>query len=246
MLQGLYSSATALDAATTRHEVVARNLAHINVPGFRRSVVANETFEMQFDEQLHTGGNLGTHIQGIATDFTTGALQKTGRPLDLALSGDGFFVLDGPDGPLYTRNGVFHIDNQSQLVTAAGIVVEGENGPITIPEGVSPTEVFVGKDGVVRVSNGVDSQEVGKLKTARFEDNRVLIPVGTTAFEAPPGVVSQDAEAVVVQGVRESSNVSAVTELIQLINASRYFEASQRAMQATADAVQNNTDPSTG
>jgi len=209
-------------------------------------VVTNETFEMQFDEELRGVSSLGTHVEGIKTDFSPGSLQKTGRPLDLALSGDGFFVLDGPDGPLYTRNGVFHIDAQNQLVTATGLVVQGEGGPITLPAETSLGQIYIGKDGTVRVSDGAESQEQGKLQLVSFTDTHVLMPVGTTAFAAPPGTPTQEAEAVVAQGTRESSNVSAVTELVELIGASRYFEASQRAMRTIADAVQNNTDPNTG
>lgn len=246
MLQGLYSSATALDAATSRHEVVARNLAHINVPGFRRSIVTTETFEMQFDEALGGGGSLGTHVDGIKTDFSPGGLEKTDRPLDFALRGDGFFVLDGPNGPLYTRNGVFHIDTEKRLVTATGLVVQGENGPIKLDGLSTPAQLHVNPDGSIIINDGLGNPPSDKLRIVRFADDQVLVPVGTTAFEAPAGTPAEQSTAVVVQGARESSNVSAVSELVQLIGTSRYFDASQRAMQTISDAVQNNTDPNTG
>jgi flagellar basal body rod protein FlgG len=235
-----------LDAATLRHEVAAHNLAHINVPGFRRGVVINETFGTQFDQELSGGGSLGTHVEGVETDFSAGGLQQTGRPLDLALSGDGFFVLDGPNGPLYTRNGVFHIDAENRLVTATGLAVLGEGGPIKLDGLASPSQLDVNRDGALTIKDGLGNPPIDTLRIVRFADNHVLVPVGTTAFAAPAGTPTQDSDAVVAQGMRESSNVSVVSELVQLIAISRYFDVSQRAMRALDDAVQNNTDPNTG
>ena len=120
MLQGLYSSATGLSAAILNQEVVARNLAHIDVPGFRRSLVSYKTFEAQLQDASEAdvlSPHLGTQVNEVEIDFTPGRVRSTGRSLDLALNGDGFFVLDGPDGPLYTRNGVFHLDENGKLVS---------------------------------------------------------------------------------------------------------------------------------
>ncbi len=248
MLQGLYSSATALEAATARHEVVSRNLAHMNVPGYRRGIVTTETFEDQLEEQSRGGTRLGTHVDGIKTDFTPGGLDKTDRPLDFALGGDGFFVLEGPDGPLYTRNGVFHIDNENRLVTATGLAVQGENGPIDLGGLNTPTQLSVNKNGELTINDGLATGPFDTLQIVSFADNQVLTPAGTTAFAAPAGTPTLDAneEVHVVQGARESSNVSPMNELIQLIGTSRYFDASQRAMRSISDAIQNNTDPNTG
>src|SRR5262249_54458016 len=113
MISGLYSAASALDAAEQAHDITAHNIAHASVPGYRRRSVTFETFSRDSTEQIATesssSNSLGVRASNVYTDFTPGDYQYTGNSLDLAVQGDGFFVLDGPNGPLYTRNGVFQL-----------------------------------------------------------------------------------------------------------------------------------------
>ncbi len=247
MLQGLYSSATALDAATKTHEIVAHNLAHTNVPGFRRTIPVFQAFERSLPEYPGTTLGLGTQIEELRTDHGPGPLQTTGRSLDLALQGDGFFVLESEDGaPLYTRNGVFQLDEQGRLVTSSGLAVRGAMGPLVLPPGTTPSQVRVSKDGSVWLRGGNQGDPevaAGRLDLVAFPDPHQLVAVGTTTFSAPAEAVGLPSVAEVVQGAREGSNVSPVSELVQLLNQSRYFEASQRAMRTIADAVGHNTHP---
>jgi len=240
VLPGLYSAATAINAATVNQDVVARNLAHINVPGFRRTELAYETFENSDPERFATESKLGTSTPELHTDFTPGMFQKTGRPLDLAIHGDGFFELEGTGGPLYTRNGVFQLTNDGQLVNGQGLAVSGDNGPILIPPDASPSQIVVGRDGSVLV----DGVQVGQLTIARFEDNQLLTPTGTTTFRAPPNMPPQAAtEGVAIeQGSRELANVSAVDELVRLLAGLRYSEASQRALRTIGDILAKRTE----
>lgn len=243
MLPGLYSAATAMAAATTNHEVIAHNLAHLNVPGFRRGITSYATFETAMQAAVPGSATstpkLGTRVEAVKQDFTPGRLEITGQTLDVALQGDGFFVLEGPNGPLYTRNGVFSLDRNGKLVNTEGLPVRGQGGPITVPSDAAVQQIRIGSDGTVRVSN----REIGRLGLVRFVDNRQLIPAGTTTFEAAPGTASQPFEGTVVQGARESSNVLAVDELIRLMGGLRHFEAAQRALRSIAEAVQQNTSP---
>jgi flagellar basal-body rod protein FlgF len=247
MLQGLYSSATALDAATKTHEIVAHNLAHMNVPGFRRTVPVFQTFEMSLPDSSGNTSRLGTHIEELHTDHEPGPLQTTGRPLDLALKGDGFFVLEPEDGPpLYTRNGVFQLNEQGRLVTSSGVAVRGVMGPLVLPPETTPSELRVSMDGSIWIRGGNQGDPevlAGKLDLVTFPDPHQLVAAGTTTFSAPAEAFGLPSVAEVVQGSREGSNVSAVNELVQLLSQSRYFEASQRAMRAIADAVGHNTNP---
>lgn len=240
MLRGLYSAATAIDAATLNQDVVARNLAHINVPGYRRTGLAFETFENSDLERFGNESNLGTGTAELHTDFTPGAFQKTGRPLDLAIRGDGFFEIDGTDGPLYTRNGAFHITNDGQLVTGDGLPVSGRNGPIVVPPETTPSQITIARDGSVLVS----STQVGQLNLVRFTDNQQLIQAGTTMFRAPPEMPAQEAgeKVAIEQGSREMANVSAVEELVRLLAGLRYSEASQRALRTIGDIIAKRTE----
>jgi flagellar basal body rod protein FlgG len=245
MLPGLYSAASALTAAEQNHEAIARNLAHANVSGYRRQIVAFEPFaptDETGESESAAAGGVGTTVNGVLTDFTQGAVRSTGRRLDMALSGDGFFVVEGPNGPLYTRNGGFHLSAEGQLVTADGRTVLGGSGALTFPVDVSPSQITVGPDGTIR-ANGA---EVGALQLASFADNQQLIQVGTTFFQAPDGVVGDQAAATVQQGARELSNVSAVDELVRMIVGMRHYEAAQKSLKALAEAVEQSTNPVAG
>ena len=106
MIRGLYSSAGALQMAERNHEVIANNLANANMPGFRRQLVAFETSPEQPGTHQANSSTIGAPGPKPVTVFEPGALQYTERNLDVALRGDGFFTVEGPHGPLYTRNGV--------------------------------------------------------------------------------------------------------------------------------------------
>ena len=125
MLVGLYSAATGLQAAERMHDVIAENLANVSVPGYRGHILAQQTFEQAMqgalDEPSPEGH--GTMVVDVATDFTPGPTAHTERSLDLAIAGEGFFEVAGPDGPLYTRNGVFYLNQEGQLTNSEGMAV---------------------------------------------------------------------------------------------------------------------------
>ena len=242
MLRGFYTAASALDVATRNHEVVAQNLAHADMPGFRRSVVSFETYYQAAAQASVNGRSVqaGSAVPEVRTVFEPGQLQFTGNQLDLGLRGDSFFVLEGPHGPLYTRNGVFQINGQGELQSAGGLPVTGVGGRITIPPGTA--QITVREDGGVMA----DRSEVGRLQLAQFADPRGLAPAGTTLFEAPVGVQSETGTSSVHQGYREMSNVAVVDEMVQMIAGMRHYESAQRALRALSDAVELDTNPRTG
>jgi flagellar basal body rod protein FlgG len=241
MLVGLYSAATGLNASERLHEVVAENLAHVSVPGYRANVLSFQTFEsaMPASTEQPAPEGYGTLVEELTTDFSPGPVAHTGRTLDVAIGGEGFFVVQGPDGPLYTRNGVFFSSSNGRLVTADGLAVEGVGGPITLPAGTSPSEVGIGADGTVSLRGTA----VGRLRIVRFEDNAALVRAGTTLFQAPGGVEPETANTSVMQGSRELANVSAVNELVRMIVGLRHYEAAQTALTTLDQAVGNNTNP---
>jgi flagellar basal body rod protein FlgG len=243
MLRGLYSAATGLEGAARNQHVVAQNLAHSHMPGYQRRVLAFETFDQtlaRFGAGGGAGGIVGTQSLPPRVAFESGPLQFTGTPLDLALRGDGFFVLDGPNGPLYTRNGVFRLSEQGELLSYEGLAVRGTGGPMAVPPGTSTITVL--EDGSVIA----DGASIGQLQRAQFQNNDALIPVGMTLFEAPPGIRPGDAASSVAQGYREGSNVPVIYELVQMIAGLRHYEASQRALRAISEAIELNTRPQTG
>lgn len=239
MIRGLYSAATALDAGSQNQEVIAHNLAHANVPGYRRRGLAFETFDRALAQASpkFADAGLGTRVADAYSGFEPGTIAFTGDPFDLAIEGDGFFVLQGPNGPLYTRNGTFTLNAQGGLQSRDGRPVLGTGGPITVPTTTAAINVL--PDGTIQ-ANGAS---VGRLQLARFPNPSVLVPVGTTLFESPDAVPTEAGAGTVRQGYREGSNVQVVNELVTMIMTMRHHEAAQRALRAISEAVQQNTRP---
>lgn len=168
-------------------------------------------------------------LAGNSTDFSVGPLRETGRPLDAAIEGEGFFVVQTPRGTRYARAGNFTLDSSGQLVTPAGDLVVGETGPITVPAG----NVAIGQDGTV----SVNGQTIDKLKLVRFDNPAsALLKEGGSLF-APTGAAQPLAaeRARVVQGALEASNVNGVTELVSMMQNGREFDSLQRAITLTRE-----------
>ncbi len=241
MIQGFYSAASALDVASRNHEIVAQNLAHANMPGYRRRTIAFESFDQALSAAYPNATRTTTspQVSRVRTVFEPGSYQATDGPLDLAIQGDGFFVLQGPKGPLYTRNGVFTLNGEGEMRSMDGLPVLGTGGPIQIPPGT--LQITVREDGSVLA----DRAQLGQLQLASFADPNLLVPVGTTLFEAPASVAAQPSTATVQQGFRESSNVQVVDEMVQMIAGMRHYEAAERALRSLSDAIALNTNPQT-
>ena len=167
MVPGLYSAATALNAASQNQDAIAGNLANVSVPGYRRQGLAFQSVADTLD-RAGMGGALGTQVSKPFTVFKSGPLQHTGNRLDLAVKGDGFFVLQGPDGPLYTRAGVFSMNARGELVSASGYPVASSNGTIVIPPAAPRYYDQHGRRRVRRQPRGwpVDTGPIHRSKTA--------------------------------------------------------------------------------
>lgn len=241
-------------------ETTAHNLANATTVGYKRRV---NVFAAALARQLAGGGQAANDGQVVndslsdtlgagnvapsdfrqqaATmsqqiDFTQGPLQRTDRPLDLALHGKGFFVLESPDGLTYTRNGQFRLNRLNQLVDTSGRLVAGTEGPITVPQNISPSEVQINAAGEVIAGD----QPLGTLRLASFADTRVLRPAGDSGFRAPPDVrPSAATDCAVRRGHLEQSNVKTVPEMVNLIEVTRMYEANMKSIRTADDRVKN-------
>ncbi len=240
MFRGLYSAATAMDIATRSHEITSQNLAHSTAPGFRARGLVFQTFERALEQAGRADAPplSGSGIDHGYTDFRPGAMQPTGAPLDLALSGDGFFALQGPDGPVYTRNGAFHTEADGRLVSSSGLPVLGVGGPIIVPR--QAADVKVERDGSVTADGG----NVGRLQITRFANPGALEPAGATHFRPGEDAAPSPSLATVMQGMREQSNVQLAGAMMSLVRDMRYFEASHQALKTLSDATGLLTRPS--
>ena len=244
MIQGLYSATSCLTAAARQQDVIADNLAHATVPGFRARGLAFSTYEtngLNAEPSSPTGQIRGTDSSREFISFQAGEYQQTGNPLEMAVKGEGFFSLQGPSGTVYTRNGCFELGAQGQLQSKSGLVVNGTGGPITVPPGTA--RVNVGIDGSV----SADGAPVGQIGVTTFQDPRRLVRVGPTLFDAPAGSGPQPSQAAqVLQGYREGANVGVIQEMVNLIAGSRYYEAAAKALRTLSDTLQQRTQPQQG
>jgi len=180
------------------------------------------------------GSDWETYSPGIieldsAFDFSQGSITQTGRTLDLAVYGKGLFVIETPEGPLYTRNGMFRTNPNGQIVDSEGRTVAGEAGPIMIPAGVGLSELSVASDGSISAGGTA----IGRFSIVDFgADEDKLVPAGANRYRMPEeGIVPVAAEQIVVkQGYLESSNVKMVDELVDMIMVSRLYEANMKVV----------------
>jgi flagellar basal-body rod protein FlgF/flagellar basal-body rod protein FlgG len=227
MDSGYYAAMTGLMARTQALDAAAANLANAQTPGYRaereyfRSVLLGpDALDSQLGQTVNNFGLLG----GDRLNMGQGALEQTGNPLDLAVEGEGFFQVETPNGPRYTRDGGFHRAQNGQLVTAAGELVLSTAGkPISIP----PGEVTVGADGVLSVAGGA----VATVGVFTFPSGTQLTPEGANRYVAPEGMApTLSKKATVHQGAIEAGNQDVIQGTLDLIVMQRQAEMMQKAL----------------
>ena len=231
MGQSIGMVASGLSALSDRYEVITHNLANSSTSAFKRrtATFAQVMTEAQGDQPG------GLQLQTVSqVDFSQGSMEKTDRPLDMAIEGDGFFTLETPDGVLYTRSGGFLVNAQGQLVDAAGRMVGGDAGPILIPSSTPGEQIRVSAQGEVYAGTTL----AGRVKLVKFADPGVLRQEGEGLYAAPSQTRPDKSDARVHQGARELSNVNVVQELVDLITVSRLYEANFKAIAKQDERMQ--------
>jgi flagellar basal-body rod protein FlgG len=250
----MHVAKTGLNAQNRRMQVIANNLANVNTTGFKRERVNFETLLYQVlrssgeqtsaDTNLTSAFSVGTGVRVVNADklFSQGSIVSTDNALDLAVDGAGFFQVLLPDGRIgYTRNGTFSRNNEGALTTSSGYVIQPE---VVLPEDAQ--EINVSSDGVVSVQlpGAVEQEEVGQLELAEFQNRNGLQPIGesfyveTTASGEP--IVANPLEGSfgkLVQGALESSNVSVVKELVDMIETQRAYEVNSKAISSVDEMM---------
>lgn len=253
MMNALWIAKTGMSAQQTNMDVVSHNLSNVSTTGYKRQSAVFEDLiyqnlrqvGSQADEQniLPTGMHLGLGVRTVATtrNFTQGTPLESGKDLDVAISGDGFFQIQMPDGTTaYTRDGTFNKDANGQLVTAGGYpLLDG----ITVPQ--DATKLSISRSGVVSVTvpGNAQPQQIGQLNTASFINPPGLEPIGENLYResaasgAPQtGTPGTNNLGTVMQGFLESSNVNVVEELVQMIQTQRAYEMNSKAI-STSDQM---------
>ncbi len=253
MIRSLWVARTGLDAQQTQLDVIANNLANVSTNGFKRGRAVFEDLLYQTmrqpgaqssqQTQVPTGLQLGTGARVVSTAriFTQGNLQKTDGSLDIAVSGNGFFQIQLPDGTTgYTRDGSFQRDSQGQVVTSDGYPLLPN---ITIP--ADALSITVANDGTVSVTQQGTAAvtELGTIQLATFVNPSGLLSVGqnlfleTAASGAPtPNTPGTNGAGVLNQGYVETSNVNVAEELVTMIQTQRAYELNSKVI-STSDSM---------
>ncbi|MCX8022909.1 MAG: flagellar basal-body rod protein FlgF [Syntrophorhabdaceae bacterium] len=235
MLKGIYSTMSGKFVTEKRMEKIANNISNALTAGYKSSRPAINIIKAEGDQgQTVTKDETFISILESYIDFSEAPLVETKNALDLAIDGNGFFVVSTKEGDMYTRNGQFTLDKDKKLTTLDGMPVLGERGIITI-DGRMGGDIKIENDGSIYV----DKVLVDKLKIVDFKDKRVLKHFGSSRFvkvdpnaqETPPEKFS------VKQGCYEASNVDVIKEMVDMVSALRAYESYTRVDQFFNDIL---------
>jgi len=254
MLRAFSTAATGMAAQQMMVDVIANNLANINTTGFKRSQIDFQDLlyitmreagtEIASGINSPCGLEVGSGVRPASTVkvFTAGELQNTGKPLDVAITGEGFLQISMPDGSTkYTRDGALQMNANGQLVNTSGYALEPS---ITIPS--DAVSISIEKNGGVNVTNSTGAiSVVGTLQMARFQNQAGLSSEGDNLYAqteasgtATTGTPGENGLGSILSGFLEKSNVQMVSELVNLITAQRAYEINSRAIKAGDDMLQ--------
>ncbi len=239
MPKGIYAAASGMVAERRTLEVIAQNLAHAQTSGYRRSQAVRGRFaEYLAAYRGRTGGiaedgGAGSFQADLYRDFSDGQRVQTDGQWDLALHGEGFYRVRDEQGQLLlTRVSNFVTDNANRLVTAQGLAVEGQGGPVTIPP--EADRVSVDERGRIYAyvpgDQGIAYTFIDQLRVASVDDPNAMRPVNGQYFDPGPMDVTDAADYHIQHGFVEQANVDPIGEMVRMIAAQRRYDAAQRSL----------------
>lgn len=247
MQNAMFSGVFAALSSEHRMAIISNNLANVNTTGYKQDTVAfkdtminfahdfiREPLENLRSKPLFPEAQQRARVRLAVekTDFTQGGMQYTGNPLDFAITGDGFFRVQTPNGPFLSRNGSFCQNADGTLVTKQGWPVLGTDGPIQLPEGAR--SVHVNSEGRIFA----DGEEIAQLDITSVDRLEGLEKIGANLYRLQAGSTAQEVDprpngTLVNQGYLEAANINVVTEMVNMIEVQRSFEAHQKIMQSS-------------
>ena len=255
MLRALHTAATGMQAQQINIDTIANNIANLNTTGYKQ---ARAEFQDLLYQDLRPAGTasststeyptglqvgLGTMPVATARNFAQGDFRPTDNPLDIVISGKGFFQVSLPSGETaYTRDGSFHTDQNGTIVTSDGSPLEPA---ITIP--ADAKRIVIAADGTVSVTQDgqVNAQQIGTIQIADFQNpgglnaiGRNLLMPSTASGLATAGNPGTNGLGLLSQGFLEQSNVNVVEEMVNMIIAQRAYEVNSRAVRVADDMLQ--------
>ena len=225
-----YVSASHLSGLADTLDVIAANLANANTVGYKRKVgrfqqaLLQATGQAPVPPRQSVAKPVLPEFDSRPVDFSEGPIRRTGRPLDVAIRGDAFFVVQTAAGERYTRKGRLHVSPGGELTDGAGNRFAADGGALSVPDGRH--DISIAPDGQVTAGG----EQIGRLRLVSIPRSDLLAAEGAAVFrnDGPRAVAAPDSE--VVQGAIEESNVSPVVEMVALVQVMRAYDASTRVM----------------
>lgn len=230
MVKGIQTNAGAMRAALLAQDILANNLANASTPGFRQSRVGFRQATLAAPPVDGAPPTLPMPDPVTRIDLAPGIYQVTDDHLDLAIQGEGYFVVQTVNGERYTRSGHFQLAQDGTLVTPQGDPLLTEGGPVLVPAGA---QLEVAADGTLRAGD----QDLGRLQVVTFADGGAgLRHAGASMLSSDSGAEPAES-ARVLQGVLEAPNVTAVQSMVDMITLLRHFEMNQRAIRTQDETL---------
>ncbi len=232
MIKGIYIAASGMMPRALQQELIANNMANSATAGFKRDRLFIEHLDRSSNKPLPSDYQWQQPmVDKPYIDFSQGMLEKTDKPLDVALEGDGFFVIDTENGTRYTRNGQFHLNSNGMLVNMRGEIVLSDTGPIIL-ESNNPN---IDSSGNIEVNR----ESISRLQIVQFDNPQELTKTDGVYFAAPDGLIAAPAADITVrQGFLEQSNVEILHQMVDMIDGFRQFEMGQKVIH-TIDYINN-------
>lgn len=256
-VQSLYTAATGMEAMENKLDVIANNMANIGTVAFKKdranfedlfyrytSIPGSEQTDPSTGVGIQAG--VGTRVSSVQTNFRQGSMEETQRRLDIAIEGDGFLQVTGPNGETqYTRSGNLSLNRDGSLVVGSANIGRMVEPQITLPADVN--QIQITNDGNISVTRGGQAgwQSVGQLRLVRFANPEGLLKLGDNLYgesdasgQGLQGNPGEPGLGMIRQGYLEASNVEPVRELIDLIQAQRNIELNSKIVQAGDETLQ--------
>ena len=252
MQSAVYSAVFGGTTQAIRMDMIANNLANANTTGYKKDKMSfvnvfQEHASDSCDPNRTLNGDLAwpeavnvsqTRVGTVKVDYSQGAMKQTGNPLDLAIEGEGLFKVSTPNGMMYTRSGVFHLNGEGTIVDQHNNALQGQSGSLQI---AGASNLIVDSQGQVLV----DGNPVDRIGFVTFDDPQKLERIGQHMFRNPtenPATEKPVENGTICQGFLEASNVQVVEEMVRMIEVSRAYNSDQKVMTTSADMDKKVTD----
>jgi len=232
MLEGLYSAGAGMETAQTELDATSNNIANEDTPGYQAELVGFHDLLYTTDDDDPSSAIVGAGSAANTVGFSQvqGSMQQTGNPLDLAISGNGYFEVRQANGTVgLTRNGTFQLNSRGQITTNLGMELVP---PITVPKGTTASQISISTNGTV----SVNKQKIGQIQIVNVTAPNQLLPQGNSVYSATAasGPIKAATGTTVQQGYLEASNVDLDVEITNMEQAEQAYDMGSKAIQFEA------------